>query len=227
MKFKEGNCWIVSFGEIDLSFAKICCRCHPEKDWKLFDACEGSEFAFIETGDRRFIAKKNGEKVFVNLYPMTTINTPTNVFHELMKDIFTGQQQMLEISQILSVYGRGDRVDTTGSPVLEIAVFTFCAFQSFGGDLLKIVSLLNIEGLSFTINPSMHEGPPFFWCSWTSGTEGRKDMYIYMAPVFKKYGLKKFHRAPKLRTTWKMKVVKAIKTQCDKELEDIRKAVAP
>eukprot|EP00922_Rhytidocystis_sp_ex-Travisia-forbesii_P000691 GHVS01001021.1.p1 GENE.GHVS01001021.1~~GHVS01001021.1.p1 ORF type:complete len:228 (+),score=8.55 GHVS01001021.1:618-1301(+) len=227
MKFKEGNCWIVSFGEIDLSFAKICCRCHPEKDWKLFDACEGSEFAFIETGDRRFIAKKNGEKVFVNLYPMTTINTPTNVFHELMKDIFTGQQQMLEISQILSVYGRGDRVDTTGSPVLEIAVFTFCAFQSFGGDLLKIVSLLNIEGLSFTIKPSMHGGPPYFYCSWNSHATKRRNTFIYAKPIINKYHLHNESGALKLRTTWKMKVVKAIKTQCDKELEDIRKAVAP
>eukprot|EP00922_Rhytidocystis_sp_ex-Travisia-forbesii_P000695 GHVS01001027.1.p1 GENE.GHVS01001027.1~~GHVS01001027.1.p1 ORF type:complete len:227 (+),score=9.30 GHVS01001027.1:618-1298(+) len=226
MKFKEGNCWIVSFGEIDLSFAKICCRCHPEKDWKLFDACEG--FEFIETGYRRYIATKKGseddEKVLVSLYPMKTVNTPLD---ELMKDIFTGQQQMLEISQILSVYGRGDRVDTTGSPVLEIALFTFCAFQSFGGDLLKIVSLLNIEGLSFTIKPSMHGGPPYFYCSWKSHATQRSHTFIDAKPIFDKYHLQKDTGALKVRTKWKMAVVKAIKTQCDKELEDIRKAVAP
>eukprot|EP00922_Rhytidocystis_sp_ex-Travisia-forbesii_P000688 GHVS01001018.1.p1 GENE.GHVS01001018.1~~GHVS01001018.1.p1 ORF type:complete len:239 (+),score=4.28 GHVS01001018.1:399-1115(+) len=238
MKFGKNNCWKLRFSEINFSFPKICCRTDGENDQARLDTCEWFKFELAPpiggNGKERkrsyFATKKgseDGQGVLVSLYSLqANIMIPRWLEH-LTNDLFKGQPQLLEVAQILSLYGKGDEDERTGSPVVEIALFTFCAFQSFGDDLIQIVSLLNIEGLSFTIKPSMHGGPPYFYCSWNSHATKRSHTFIDAMPVFSKYRLQKDTGAPKLRNKWKMKVVKAIKTQCDKELEDIRKAVAP
>eukprot|EP00922_Rhytidocystis_sp_ex-Travisia-forbesii_P000710 GHVS01001044.1.p1 GENE.GHVS01001044.1~~GHVS01001044.1.p1 ORF type:complete len:234 (+),score=4.59 GHVS01001044.1:494-1195(+) len=218
---KNGTCEIWPRNPLQLNFESIYCEMEQTIIQKLVQGGEVFHFKVKHDRGKRYeTSKKGSENSDVVIVTMVEKGRgDKNAFQEFTSDFMKEDKEgkMLEIAQILALQGLDGDNEKAEPPYLPIALFTFCAFQSFGDDLIQIVSLLNIEGLNFTIKPSLLVGDPLFSCSWSSSENRRHGTSIQADRVVTKYRLTLKTGAIYLRHNWKLNVLKSVKAQCDKE----------